>query len=393
VTRAALALLLVAAAGSGAPEPPFQARARALVGADHGVFVRAADGTVLAALNPDRPYHPASVTKIATSLAMLEKLGPDHRFETRLVAGGPVRGGVLAGDLVVEAGGDPFLVDEDAVVLLGAMRRAGVRQVAGGLRVHGPLLFDWQPDPDGALLRRALEGGTSPAALAAVRAASNDVDGLTPADLALPFGGETTAENGDGRPFLVHRSPPLARLLKALNCYSNNVFHPLSNRIGGPAVVQAVARAHVPAAVRASVVIHDAAGAGRTNRLSARAAVALVDALADALARHGHRLTDALPVAGLDPGTLRERLHGGAVVGKTGTIGSLAVSALAGRVRTARWGEVTFAVLHHGLRVPEAHRRQDAFVTALLDAGGAIPWSYRADALPSFTEGEVRALP
>ena len=51
-------------APASAAEPPLQALARARVGGDHGVFVRAEDGRVLAALNSRRAYHPASVTKV-----------------------------------------------------------------------------------------------------------------------------------------------------------------------------------------------------------------------------------------------------------------------------------------------------------------------------------------
>ena len=124
------------------------------------------------------------------------------------------------------------------------------------------------------------------------------------------------------------------------------------------------------------------------NRFSPRAAVALVDALAAALAQKGHELTDVLPVSGIDPGTLADRLseRRGYVVGKTGTFGSQGASALAGVLRTKRYGLVTFAVLNHGVPVPEARARQDAFVRALIDATDAEPWPYTAPARPDYTQ-------
>jgi D-alanyl-D-alanine carboxypeptidase len=85
---------------------------------------------------------------------------------------------------------------------------------------------------------------------------------------------------------------------------------------------------------------------------------------------------------------LRDRLTGGAVVGKTGTIGSLSVSALAGRIRTRRFGEVTFAVIDRGLPVPEAHRRQDAFVRFILSEGEAHPFT-QGGALASLAESQI----
>jgi D-alanyl-D-alanine carboxypeptidase len=75
-------------------------------------------------------------------------------------------------------------------------------------------------------------------------------------------------------------------------------------------------------------------------------------------------------------------------VGKTGTIGSLTVSALAGRIRTRRFGDITFALIDRGIPVPEAHRRQDAFVQIILSAGEALPWS-TGGALASLAESEI----
>jgi D-alanyl-D-alanine carboxypeptidase/D-alanyl-D-alanine-endopeptidase (penicillin-binding protein 4) len=386
-----VALALSAAPPARAAEPAFQAAAVDIVGADQGVFAHAEDGTVLAALNADRPVHPASVTKVATTLALLRQLGPEHRFETRLLTAGTLRDGTLHGDLVVAAGGDPFFVSENAFLLLLALREVGLRVVEGGLGVRGPLLFNWQPDPAGKRLRRALVGLDGGGAWPAVRAARPDAAGLSPAALALGFApARRGSRAGESRLLVVHRSPPLGRVVKALNCYSNNVFDRLSDRIGGPGAVQRTARNAVALDLRSAIVIDDAAGAGTANRLSPRAAVALLDALAAELGRHGRSLVDALPVSGIDPGTLHERLAGGVVVGKTGTIGSLGASALAGRVRTRRFGEVSFAVLDRGLPVREAQRRQDAFVRALLDAGEGEAWPYRGDALPSFAEAEVQ---
>jgi hypothetical protein len=42
--------------------------------------------------------------------------------------------------------------------------------------------------------------------------------------------------------------------------------------------------------------------------------------------------------------------------------------------------------------VPDARRRQDAFVTALLRDAGGVPWSYQRADEPPFAEAEVKAL-
>ena len=52
---------------------------------------------------------PASTMKVLTSVAAAERLGWGYRFETRLVAMGPVVNGTLRGDLLVVGGGDPSI--------------------------------------------------------------------------------------------------------------------------------------------------------------------------------------------------------------------------------------------------------------------------------------------
>src|SRR5262245_12349369 len=99
----ALLGLLATPSPSAAAEPPLQAAARILVGDGQGVLAEAADGTVLASQAADHAVHPASVTKVATSLALLERFGPTHRFETRVLAAGGVRNGRVLGDLVIDA--------------------------------------------------------------------------------------------------------------------------------------------------------------------------------------------------------------------------------------------------------------------------------------------------
>jgi D-alanyl-D-alanine carboxypeptidase/D-alanyl-D-alanine-endopeptidase (penicillin-binding protein 4) len=372
-----------------AEEPTFQTRAREILSATQGAFAKAADGTVLVAINPDRPMHPASVTKIATTLALLRRLGPTHRFVTRFVASGPVRDGMVHGDLVVEGGGDPFFVTENALLILSELERGGVRSFAGSLRTQGPFFFNWQPDERGKRLVRLFEGQGVATAWPAVCAARPDFASRGEQPTGLRFlGGPAGGERDVSGLVVTHRSAALVLTLKSLNCYSNNVFHLLSERIGGPHAVEEAARAAVEPSLREAITIDNAAGLGATNRLSPRAAVAIIDVLADDLARQELTLPDVLPVAGRDPGTLRDRLTGGAVVGKTGTIGSLTVSALAGRIRTRRFGDVTFAIIDRGIPVPEAHRRQDAFVRFILSQGEARPFP-AGGALASIAESQI----
>src|SRR5262249_34125120 len=210
-------------------------------------------------------------------------------------------------------------------------------------------------------------------------------------DVGLQFASPVASDGTGTRTLAVHESPSLVHILKWLNDYSNNVFHLLSDRIGGPAAVERAARAHLPPGLQGEVTIDNAAGAGDTNRMSPRAAVVLLRTLDGELARNGLSLSDALPVSGMDHGTLEKRLldRRGTIVGKTGTFRDVGASALVGVVHTRRWGAVTFAILNSWLPVPEARRRQDAFVRALLDEGGGIPWGYRALRRRPFTDAKL----
>ena len=375
---------LALATHSRAADPALQDLALRLVGPGQGVFVDADDGTVLVAQAADVAVHPASVTKVATSLALLEKLGPEHRFETRITGTGALQNGRLAGDLVFHGGNDPFFVYESAFLVLQRLRALGLHEVGGALRVEGPFIFNWQPDPTATRLARALRGKDGADAWHAVAPDER----FEQAALRLD-GGHAT---GDGDALVVtHRSPDLVRVLKSCNGYSNNVLHYASDSIGGPHAVQAIARADVPDALRGEITIDNGAGGGATNRISPRAAVALLRKLERTTREMGRTITDILPVSGVDPGTLKERLldHRRYVVGKTGTFGQYGASALVGLLRSPRYGTVAFGVLNAGVPVPQARAKQDAFVRALIDAVGAEPWPYETPMRPPYLLAKV----
>ena len=57
----------------------------------HGVYVETLDGgEPVAMMNEDTLFNPASVIKLATTLAALNRLGPNHRFHTDLLANGEI---------------------------------------------------------------------------------------------------------------------------------------------------------------------------------------------------------------------------------------------------------------------------------------------------------------
>jgi serine-type D-Ala-D-Ala carboxypeptidase/endopeptidase (penicillin-binding protein 4) len=95
---------------------------------------------------------PASVTKAVTTLYALHHLGAGHRFETKIMATGPVQGGLVQGDLILAGGGDPSFDTDRLGDLVAALAQAGVRGISGRFLVWGgalpflPRITDDQPD-------------------------------------------------------------------------------------------------------------------------------------------------------------------------------------------------------------------------------------------------------
>lgn len=97
----------------------------------------------LASIGAKRAQAPASNMKLVTSAAALCLLGSDWSFRTRFVGTGPIENGVLRGDLVVLAGGDP-LHDRNASGSVDSWLQPIVRKLAAdGLKsIEGDLVLD-----------------------------------------------------------------------------------------------------------------------------------------------------------------------------------------------------------------------------------------------------------
>lgn len=83
----------------------------------------------------DRPMLTASTMKTLTGIVALERLGPNWRGRTELLAAGPLQDGVLDGPLVLRGGADATLDWNVLHGLLRQVREAGVREVRGGIRI------------------------------------------------------------------------------------------------------------------------------------------------------------------------------------------------------------------------------------------------------------------
>ncbi|MBI4988372.1 MAG: D-alanyl-D-alanine carboxypeptidase/D-alanyl-D-alanine-endopeptidase [Rhodocyclales bacterium] len=132
------------------------------------VYVQDADARMpRASFNAARPMNPASVMKLVTTYAALELLGPAYTWKTEAYALGPMKEGILEGDLALKGYGDPRLGFEQFWLLLRQLRARGLSEIRGDLVLdrshfeagnHDPARFDGEPlrpynvGPDALLL-------------------------------------------------------------------------------------------------------------------------------------------------------------------------------------------------------------------------------------------------
>lgn len=304
------------------------------------------------------PLSAASLTKVATTLAALDQWSLEHQFETRLYTTGAVSNGVLSGDLIIEGGGNPLFVWEEAIALGNAINQAGIREVRGNLIVVGNFSMNYAVDT--AVSAQTLRMGMDQRLWnGEVSNQYQQMQGKPPKpQVAIAGSTQKQAALPDGAtPFLTHKSLILSDILKLMNIYSNNaVAETLAQNLGGgPAIAKTIAqRVSVPPA---EIQLINGSGLGVDNRISPRAAVALFQAIDQALEGQTLAISDLFPVAGRDKrGTMQDRNMPKGIVAKTGTLNQ--VSALAGMIPTSEQGDVWFALINNGTWDVSGYRQQ-----------------------------------
>ncbi len=121
------------------------------------VVTRLGDPVPLVSLNPERPFVLASTTKLLTTAAALDRLGPDYKFRTRVYRDAEIgEDGVLPGHLVVTGGGDPGLsgrwYEDDPLAVFrpwaASLANRGIRFVRDGLLLDVSFFDDVKSHPD-----------------------------------------------------------------------------------------------------------------------------------------------------------------------------------------------------------------------------------------------------
>ncbi|MFI7431110.1 D-alanyl-D-alanine carboxypeptidase/D-alanyl-D-alanine-endopeptidase [Micromonospora sp. NPDC049836] len=398
---------VLAGPDANAPQPTpdgVRAALQPLVGAaalGDRVHLSVADvvtGQQLYGAGQDTPTVPASVTKLATGVAVLAARGPAYRIPTRAVAG------ANPGEVVLVGGGDPTLAVDKNGFYPGAARlddlAAQVRKALGGTaptrvivdssRFTGPVYEPgWDADiPTGgfgaAITALMTDGARRDAAEArrtaedtnhaAERVPQPDLTagrqfakllGL-PADAQVKRGtapaaasASATGAPAPGSELGKVESLPVVRLVDIMISDSDNVIaeamarqvalakgKPASFAGGAAATDQVLGELGLPAD---EITLADGSGLSRTNRISPSLLTDLITLAGNGSHPELAAIFGGLPVGGWS-GTLDGRYQAsvtkagaGVVRAKTGTL--TGVNAIAGLVTTADGRLLTFAVL------------------------------------------------
>ncbi len=339
---------------------------------DQGVWVAAGQFPV-AQYQGEIRRSAASITKVATTLAALATWGAEHRFKTLVGWQGTIKNGVLMGDLIVEGGGDPLFVWEEAIALGNTLEQMGISRVTGNLIVSNGfnMNFESNSQQSGQWLKETMNSADWDYE---VERAYLEMPSGTPSP-TLQIDGQVRAEFDSWRNrasgwLISHQSLPLVAVLKAMNIYSNNpMAEQIASSVGGSQAVMAKVQ-ELTGIAPAEISLINGSGLGEENQLSPRAAVMMMQKIQDLLraadssgSTQDYTISDIFPIAGADGGTVTDRGIPNNAVVKTGTLA--VVSALAGALPTEKKGVVWFSLLNYGAGLDSLRSRQDQVITAL----------------------------
>jgi D-alanyl-D-alanine carboxypeptidase/D-alanyl-D-alanine-endopeptidase (penicillin-binding protein 4) len=343
---------------------------------------------------------PASVEKLFTASAALERLGPGARLSTTVLGSGQLGPeGVWEGNLYLRGGGDPTFGSSRFVqshyggagasvsaLVSQLVRAAGVHAVTGqvigdesyldALRGGPASGYGYDPFLEGTLSGLAFDRGAvgsergahAPAAYAARKLWAS----LKSAGVSVEGGIGVGRTPAGATSLAVVQSPTIAQLLGLMlppsdNYFAETLIKDLGALSAGAGTTSAGAAA-VSATMTDRFTIHprivDGSGLSRADATSTSQVVTLLAALA---ARPGGAiLRGDLALAGRS-GTLMHRMLGSAAAGrcqaKTGTL--IGVSNLAGYCQSLSGHLLAFAIFNDGIATEAAHAVQDRMAASM----------------------------
>lgn len=307
-------------------------------------------GEELASLNVDKPLIPASIMKSVTTATLLEKVGPDYRYVTPVYITGKLHDGVLDGNILIDASGDPTIntshapqTPDMAAEIVEALKSKNITTVNGKIiidesRFPGPAV---NPGWAAGDLPHAYGTGThgfnfednasgkrsvgDPAAIFRERLKS------AMARNGITIGNDANAPQGNRHKLCEHRSAPIDEIMRSCMMRSDNQFAESLLRLVGEAYGHEGSSSRGASemtefwkkkkAHMGDVNIADGSGLSRSNRVTARF-------MADVLRRMSRDpyYASFFPLAG-EEGTLRRFLAdtplAGYIAMKTGSMNGI----------------------------------------------------------------------
>jgi D-alanyl-D-alanine carboxypeptidase/D-alanyl-D-alanine-endopeptidase (penicillin-binding protein 4) len=332
-----------------------------------GIWIQTQNGELLAQHQPTKPIPAASLTKIATTLVAIDHWGLNHRFVTKFLTNGSIKGNTLEGDLIIQGGGDPLFVWEDAIAIGNKLNQMGIKQIRGKLIIQGKFAMNFEEDSN--KVRQFFQEAINSNAWSSEPATQY----LTmPAGTPKPnvvFLNQTIPNNLTTQELMSYPSLSLWIILKRMNVYSNNaIADMLAQQLGGGKKIaeRSAVLSNVPSD---EINLINGSGLKKANQISPRAVVAMLIALQNMIQNQGFTVADFFPIGRCNCGTIVYReLPQGSIL-KTGTLND--VSALAGVIQTKDKGIIWFAILNQGAGdLAIFHKVQDELVNELQNRWG-----------------------
>jgi D-alanyl-D-alanine carboxypeptidase/D-alanyl-D-alanine-endopeptidase (penicillin-binding protein 4) len=348
-------------------------------------------GEVLA-VHPDQALVPASNQKLLVAAAVVSSVDLQSHPRTAVVATGPVRDGVVQGDLVLVGGGDPDLTStgpRSIDALAAAVHDAGVVGATGGAVVDETRYDDertvssWPPGTvslanAGGLGALVIDRNRGPlddigashqrAFVAALLAHSITAAGPARAATAPTVGVEVAGIDGPSYGDLVTQMLQLSDGLVA-----ESLVKEVGRRQAGAGSTAGglggIRQLLAPLCVPMAGTDVDGSGFSYGDSRSAREWRRLLHAIG--AQQWGSGLFERLPVAGTS-GTLATRLSGAATKGnvraKTGSLST--AQSMSGELTTAGGRHATFSIVVNGPRANDLAPAIDSLVTAIASLPG-----------------------
>jgi len=100
---------------------------------DLGIYISDQSKKVLYEINSEKNFIPASITKLLTTAAVMNKYSPNTKFHTQIFIDGEQTAEVLKGNLILKGLGDPHFVSEKMWMLVNDFARTGIKKITGDI--------------------------------------------------------------------------------------------------------------------------------------------------------------------------------------------------------------------------------------------------------------------